>query len=372
MKKITKKILSISIFIMLSLFINTTVFAASTTDAAYAGTCIDLDLLNILSYIRILIDLIKVFGPIIVVIMSMVDIIKAIMANNQEGIQKNMHRIPNRLLLIALLFLLPTLFEFVINNVDSKNQALSCLAAADPVKIQTAYQNIALVNVQQAESSIDSNDVGIAANSVNYVTDQNLKSQLESRINIVRQEIIENNKIEIPELSTVIQKANGTVTSVINNASASPTSSKYDNAITIVAKKFLGARYLYGAKTLKLTSTGYTGETDCSFFTSTVYNTLGFNVGYATANTQASWGKVVTNIASAKPGDLIISNKHADGTWHHAMIYLGGDQVIEANGDESCNDARYSKGQCQVKISSFSSLIKYFNGSYMVRRIAEY
>src|SRR5574344_95988 len=365
-----KKNIKILSFILLTiiLFTSNNVLATDTTDEIYAGSCIDLDLLNLLSYIRILIDLIKVFGPVIVVIMSGVDVVRAVMANNQEDLQKNMHRIPNRLALMAILFLLPTTFDFIVANVNSENQSFACLASANQATIAEAYQKIALAKVEKAEADLTVASVSEAKNAISYVKDEDLKKSFETRLSVVSQTIVENNKVTVPELSTLVSNASQDVKQAIGTAGKA-ISTAYDNAVTLYAKKFVGIRYKYGAGTLNIVNNVAQGETDCSHFTTKVYSAFIPGLGYGTADAQSKWGKAVPSLSNIKPGDLIVSNQHSDGTWHHVMIYLGGDNIIEANGDENCTTARYNKGKCQVKITSMKGILSYFNNKYLIRRI---
>src|SRR5574344_972479 len=184
------KILSYTLLLLI-LFTCNNVYALDTSDSAFAGFCVDLDLLNMLSYVRTIIDLIKVFGPVVVVIMSTIDVVKAVMASNQEEIQKNMHRIPNRLMLMAILFLLPVLFDFIVTTVNSDNQSFACLNAANKETIQAAYQNIAYVEVDAAENSLDYTDLSVAQNSLTYISDLDLKDNLQSRLDAVKKKIAE-------------------------------------------------------------------------------------------------------------------------------------------------------------------------------------
>lgn len=86
-------------------------------------------------------------------------------------------------------------------------------------------------------------------------------------------------------------------------------------------KQFLGARYLYGAKT------GRTDAFDCSSFTQYVYQLNGINIP-RTARTQAAQGTKISR-SDLKVGDLVFFNTNGRGI-SHVGIYIGNDKFIGA------------------------------------------
>lgn len=63
-------------------------------------------------------DYIKILGPVIVLIMSMIDFAKALIQNDDEAMQKNYRKLFLRLIFAILLFLVPTLTMFLLEVFD--------------------------------------------------------------------------------------------------------------------------------------------------------------------------------------------------------------------------------------------------------------
>ena len=96
-----------------------------------------------------------------------------------------------------------------------------------------------------------------------------------------------------------------------------PTGSYTARAIEAVKSK-LGAPYVYGA--------AGPSQFDCSGLMQWAYRQAGVSIP-RTSQSQAGAGtNVGTNIANAKPGDLVIYY----GDRHHVGMYVGGGQVIHA------------------------------------------
>ena len=129
-------------------------------------------------------------------------------------------------------------------------------------------------------------------------------------------------------------KAKKTGTTTITVQSASNKSAKDSFKLTIkdsldskrqkvidYAKKFLGNPYVYGGTSL-------TQGTDCSGFTMGVYKHFGYNLP-RTSGSQSGYGKKVSNLSNAKPGDLLF---YSNGTRiNHVALYMGNNKVIHAS-----------------------------------------
>ena len=85
------------------------------------------------------------------------------------------------------------------------------------------------------------------------------------------------------------------------------------------ALKFVGNPYVYGGNSL-------TNGTDCSGFTSLVFQNFGISLP-RTAASQAYVGRGVS-ISDIQPGDLVLHGY--DGVVIHAALYIGNNQVVHA------------------------------------------
>ena len=87
------------------------------------------------------------------------------------------------------------------------------------------------------------------------------------------------------------------------------------------ALQFEGNPYVYGGTSL-------TQGTDCSGFTMGVYKHFGYNLP-RTSGSQSSYGKKVSSLSNAKPGDLLF---YSNGTRiNHVALYMGNNKVIHAS-----------------------------------------
>ena len=74
--------------------------------------------------------------------------------------------------------------------------------------------------------------------------------------------------------------------------------------------------------------TSLTNGTDCSGFTMSVYKHFGYNLP-RTSGSQSSYGKKVSSLSDAKPGDLLF---YSNGTRiNHVALYMGNNKVIHAS-----------------------------------------
>lgn len=102
-----------------------------------------------------------------------------------------------------------------------------------------------------------------------------------------------------------------------------PVSGKGSTVIE-TAKKYLGAKYVYGASG--------PNSFDCSGFTSYVFKLHGVSLN-RTAKAQYSNGTAVSR-ANLQPGDLVMFGPSASGI-NHVGIYIGGGKIIHAENPSS-------------------------------------
>ena len=103
------------------------------------------------------------------------------------------------------------------------------------------------------------------------------------------------------------------------------TSDSLRNAIIAYAQQFVGNPYVSGGRSLE------TG-TDCSGFTSLVYQHFGYSLSYTPAG-QSEQG-VRISVAEAQPGDLLFYSNSQKYLGHVAM-YIGNGQIVHAGTPES-------------------------------------
>ncbi|SEL18214.1 Cell wall-associated hydrolase, NlpC family [Blastococcus sp. DSM 46786] len=96
-----------------------------------------------------------------------------------------------------------------------------------------------------------------------------------------------------------------------------------EGAVVTEAQKYLGVPYLWGG-------TDPRKGLDCSGFTKLVFGNLGIELP-RTSSRQATAGKAVPSLASARPGDLVFfDNSSSRAGIDHVGIYLGNGQMVAA------------------------------------------
>ena len=106
--------------------------------------------------------------------------------------------------------------------------------------------------------------------------------------------------------------------------SSNPPVSEKGSTVVETAKKYLGAKYVYGASG--------PNSFDCSGFTSYVFKLHGVSLS-RTAKGQYSNGTAVSR-ANLQPGDLVMFGPSASGI-NHVGIYIGGGKIIHAENPSS-------------------------------------
>ena len=106
--------------------------------------------------------------------------------------------------------------------------------------------------------------------------------------------------------------------------SSNPPVSGKGSTVVETAKKYLGAKYVYGASG--------PNSFDCSGFTSYVFKLHGVSLS-RTAKGQYTNGTAVSR-ANLQPGDLVMFGPSASGI-NHVGIYIGGGKIIHAENPSS-------------------------------------
>ncbi|MGY1723146.1 transglycosylase SLT domain-containing protein [Blastococcus sp. SYSU DS0533] len=104
---------------------------------------------------------------------------------------------------------------------------------------------------------------------------------------------------------------------------ATGATSASESAVVAEAQKYLGVPYLWGG-------TDPRKGLDCSGFTKLVFGNLGIELP-RTSSQQATAGRAVASLASARPGDLVFFDHSSSRAGiDHVGIYLGNGQMIAA------------------------------------------
>lgn len=136
---------------------------------------------------------------------------------------------------------------------------------------------------------------------------------------------------------------------VYSRGSGAAIASGSTSDVVSVAKRYLGARYVFGGSSPR----GF----DCSGFAKYVYSQIGVSLP-RTASEQATKGLAIRNVSDLKAGDLVFFETYAPGI-SHVGIYIGDGKFIHASNP---------KGGVRVTSISGTSYASDFRGGTRILR----
>ena len=299
-------------------------------------------------FINRIINIIKVIVPVILIIMGMIDMAKATTASDEKQMQTSrkmfIKRIIYAVMVLFVVSIVQLLFTILQTSVfKTESNLLSCVScvignACDSEEIDLKE------TTATSTGSKGSKTKNIKVTRVVIMGKKETMKEKETFIMSVKVLPVNATNIGVtyksskPSVATVSSfgkitaKKAGTTTITVQ--SASNKSAKDSFKLTIkdsldskrqkvidYAKKFLGNPYVYGGTSL-------THGTDCSGFTMGVYKHFGYNLP-RTSGSQSGYGKKVSSLSNAKPGDLLF---YSNGTRiNHVALYMGNNKVIHAS-----------------------------------------
>ena len=95
-------------------------------------TCGGADILRILKFVNLLLDIVFIIVPIALIIMVSLDFAKNVIANKEDEMRKNAGVAIKRIIFCAALFLVQPIVTFVVGFIgENSNNYLTCLEIAD-------------------------------------------------------------------------------------------------------------------------------------------------------------------------------------------------------------------------------------------------
>lgn len=178
------------------------------------NVCTDPQFLEIMVVFKQIINIIKVAAPIVLIVIMMIDVVKAVSASDYDKISASTKQIPKRLLASSMIFLIPTILEFTLNILDENFDFASCITNAEYENISILYVDRADTFVTEAENTLKESDLIQARSAVALLSDETLRNTYSERLDVIS-EIIKNRKKDFYDKNAEI------------NASYSP---KYQNS----------------------------------------------------------------------------------------------------------------------------------------------
>ena len=137
--------------------------------------CDSADILKVMRIIKIVIIALQILVPIILIVVSMISFTKAVASGENK---KAINSFKLKLLAAVIIFLVPTFVNLLFKLVDQENVYYSCIQNATKEGISRAYSNIAIEQLNNAISSLNSTDYNLAVNSIKDIEDKNMQAEL--------------------------------------------------------------------------------------------------------------------------------------------------------------------------------------------------
>jgi hypothetical protein len=162
------------------------------------AVCNDPKILELVLMTKTAISLLQIIAPLGVVVFASIDIMKAVMAKDQDGINKQIKHIPKRLIAMAILFFVPTFVDLSMKVIDSSFDYTTCFTQASNENIESLYQSIvkekiAYANVVMGEANWKSFDAERYTDEAKIallnVKDEQVKQSLSAEVKALEEKI---------------------------------------------------------------------------------------------------------------------------------------------------------------------------------------
>ena len=149
--------------------------------------CDNPDVLKVMRIIDIVVTIIKVSGPIILIVSCMLDYMNAVKDNDNDALQKANKIIVKRIIAAMLIFMIPTFVKLIANITSNTVSYSGCIANATSEGISAAYKNMSQKYIDIAKNTLTDGDYRTAIDYINRnIKDENTKMNLQSELDNVK------------------------------------------------------------------------------------------------------------------------------------------------------------------------------------------
>ena len=135
--------------------------------------CSDANVLKILRYIKIVINIIFLIVPILLLITASISYLKAISNADKDGIAKTNKAMISKCIAAVIIFFIPLITKMIVKLASTdENDYISCIENATPEGISNAYVKNANDTVKKVKTSYDINDYNKAKDTIGNIDDE--------------------------------------------------------------------------------------------------------------------------------------------------------------------------------------------------------
>lgn len=161
--------------------------------------CDNPDILSVMRIINLIIMIIKIFVPIILIVICMIDFMNAIKVGSEDLLKKAQKMAINRAIAAVIIFTVPTFVNVLAKMSSSEGTTyLSCISNATIENIDAKYIARAEELIARADENKDYNDYYSAVSALTNVRDKELKKTYQEKLDgiyeIIKKEIEEAEK----------------------------------------------------------------------------------------------------------------------------------------------------------------------------------
>ncbi len=141
--------------------------------------CTDGNILRIIRYIKIIINIIFIIVPIIFLVTASISYLKAITESDKEALAKANKAMVSKVIAAIIIFFIPTITKIIVTLASTdENDYISCIENATPDGINDAYISNASDAVKEVKTSYDVSDYNKAKEAIKNVEDEAEKNVL--------------------------------------------------------------------------------------------------------------------------------------------------------------------------------------------------
>ena len=135
--------------------------------------CSDANVLKILRYIKIVINIIFLIVPILLLVTASISYLKAISNADKDGIAKTNKAMISKCIAAVIIFFIPLITKMIVKLASTdENDYISCIENATPEGISNAYVINANDTIKKVKTSYDINDYNKAKDTIGNIDDE--------------------------------------------------------------------------------------------------------------------------------------------------------------------------------------------------------
>ncbi len=157
--------------------------------------CTNPEVLSVMKYVKIVIDIIRIVVPIALIIALMVSFARAVAGKGDDELSNSLKSSVNKILAAVIVFLIPTFVNVIIATLDAKSiDFASCLNNATDENIRIAYNKQAETYVAIANESLLRADYNAAISKVNRLKDAEEQKKLQAQLEEIKEKVEDREK----------------------------------------------------------------------------------------------------------------------------------------------------------------------------------